>query len=191
MSIPSGESAAEYVDPATLVPWKRNPRKNDGAVKAVAESIKEFGFGSPIVARKATRQIIAGHTRWKAATVLGLEKVPVRFLDISERQAERLALADNRLGELAEWDEELLRAFALEEPIDLAGLGFTDEEVERFMADSLEDVDLDGPQWKAPEEDQRVRFEVVVDAGAEAERVREMLKTIREEAPSAVVRLVR
>lgn len=98
-------AAAEWVDPATLKPWPRNPRKNDGEpVAKVAESIRRFGFAAPIVARQATREIIAGHTRWKAAQQLKLVSVPVRFLDISEREAHLLALADNRLGELAEWD---------------------------------------------------------------------------------------
>lgn len=104
-------AAAEWVDPGTLKPWPKNPRKNDGEpVNRVAESIKRFGFATPIVARTATREIIAGHTRWKAARQLKLERVPVRFLDITEREAHLLALADNRLGELAEWDTPELHA---------------------------------------------------------------------------------
>lgn len=106
---PPIELAAVWVAPHTLKPWAKNPRKNDGEpVNKVAESIKRFGFAAPIVARKATSEIIAGHTRWKAATKLGLERVPVRFLDISEREAHLLALADNRLGELADWDDPQL-----------------------------------------------------------------------------------
>lgn len=112
------EVAAEWVNPASLKPWAKNPRKNDGEpVAKVADSIRRFGFAAPIVARKATREIIAGHTRWKAATVLKLERVPVRFLDISEREAHLLALADNRLGELAAWDtpelHEILASYDL------------------------------------------------------------------------------
>jgi site-specific DNA-methyltransferase (adenine-specific) len=104
-------AAAEMVDPATLRPWPKNPRKNDGEpVAKVAESIKRFGFAAPIVARLETREIIAGHTRWKAATQLGLTEVPVRFLDLDEHEAHLLALADNRLGELAEWDTPELHA---------------------------------------------------------------------------------
>jgi DNA modification methylase len=109
--IEQAEAAAEMVDPATLKPWPKNPRKNDGEpVEKVAESIKRFGFAAPIVARRETREIIAGHTRWKAATKLKLTEVPVRFLDIDEREAHLLALADNRLGELAEWDTPDLHA---------------------------------------------------------------------------------
>lgn len=99
------EAAAVWVSPSALKPWAKNPRKNDGEpVAKVADSIRRFGFAAPIVARRETHEIIAGHTRWKAAMQLKLERVPVRFLDITEREAHLLALADNRLGELAEWD---------------------------------------------------------------------------------------
>ena len=104
-------AAAEMVDPATLKAWPGNPRKNDGEpVEKVAASIQRFGFATPIVARRETREIIAGHTRWKAAQKLKLAEVPVRFLDLDENEAHLLALADNRLGELAEWDTPELHA---------------------------------------------------------------------------------
>ncbi len=100
--------AAEWVDPKSLRQWKRNPRKNDGAVDRVAASIQRFGFGSPLVARLANREVISGHTRQKAAIKLGLQRIPVRFVDLSEADAHALAIADNRLSEFAEWDDELL-----------------------------------------------------------------------------------
>lgn len=104
----AGEAAAVWVHPDKLQPWAANPRRNDHAVGPVAASIREFGFGAPIVARSANGEIIKGHTRWKAAQQLGLERVPVRYLDISEAKAHRLARADNKLGELSEWDDSLL-----------------------------------------------------------------------------------
>lgn len=64
------ESAAEWVDIDSLKPWKHNPRK-DQPVDDVAKSIEMFGFARPIVARRANREIIAGHTAWKAAKKLG------------------------------------------------------------------------------------------------------------------------
>src|SRR5690554_6590596 len=100
--------AAEWRDITALRPWSKNPRRNDEAVKRVADSIRRFGFGSPIVARRENGEIIAGHTRYKAAKLLGLKKVPVRFLDVDERDAHLLALADNKLGEIAEWDDVAL-----------------------------------------------------------------------------------
>lgn len=106
----STEAAAEWVPIGDLVRWARNPRKNDKAVDRVADSIRTFGFGAPLVARKANRQIIAGHTRIRAAEKVGLDRLPVRFLDITEEQAELLAIADNKLGEIAAWDDAVLGA---------------------------------------------------------------------------------
>lgn len=122
-------SDLSWVKPGDLKPWPKNPRKNDDAVTRVAESIRRFGFGAPIVARKENSEIIAGHTRWKAARMLKLDKVPVRFLDVNERDAHILALADNKLGEVAEWDKgelaEQLSNYSLGEA-DLAGWGAQD-----------------------------------------------------------------
>lgn len=109
---PENASAAEWVPIGSIHPWPGNPRKNADAVPELVKSIETFGFAAPIVARMANREIIAGHTRWKAAKKLGLDRVPVRFVDLDERQAHALALRDNKLGELAEWDDEALQ-FAL------------------------------------------------------------------------------
>ena len=65
----------EELSLSTIKPYAKNPRKNDGAVKGVAESIKQFGFQQPIVIDK-NNVIVVGHTRCKAAQQLGLEKVP-------------------------------------------------------------------------------------------------------------------
>ena len=89
-------------------PYERNPRLNDKAVDAVAASLSEFGFRQPIVIDE-DGVIIAGHTRWKAATKLGLAKVPVHVAtDLSPDQVRAYRLADNRTGELAEWDMSIL-----------------------------------------------------------------------------------
>lgn len=69
-----------------LIPYENNPRKNDNAVEAVANSIREFGFKVPIIVDK-DNVIVAGHTRLKAAEALGLETVPViRADDLTEEQ---------------------------------------------------------------------------------------------------------
>lgn len=130
--------AATYEDPKTLVPWPGNPRQNDAAVDEVAASIREFGFGAPIVARLANREIIVGHTRWRAAVEkLDLAEVPVRFLDVDETTAHKLALADNRTGEIALWDDAKLSA-ALRELADEGGAldlpGFDDAEIANLIA---------------------------------------------------------
>lgn len=95
---------------ASLVPYESNPRKNDHAVAAVAKSIAEFGFRVPIIVDEHN-VVVAGHTRLKAAVTLGMESVPVhRAVGLSPEQVRAFRIADNRLGELAEWDDELLKA---------------------------------------------------------------------------------
>lgn len=142
---PALPPAAEYVAVASLRPWAKNPRKNDPAVKAVADSIKRFGFGAPLIARRENGEIIAGHTRLKAAIKLGLTEVPVRYLDLSEAEAHALALADNKVGELAEWDDavlaEVLRDLTAAD-VSMDGLGFSSKELDALIGVAPEPLGL-------------------------------------------------
>jgi len=98
-----------------IKPYERNPRLNDNAVDAVAASLQEFGFKQPIVV-DSNGVIIVGHTRWKAARKLGLAKVPVHVAkDLTPEQVKAYRIADNKTGELAGWDFDIL-------PIELAEL---------------------------------------------------------------------
>ena len=123
-------------------PYERNPRINDQAVNAVAASIKEFGFRSPIVVDGAG-VIICGHTRWKAAQKLGLAKVPVHVAkDLSPEKVKAYRIADNQTATLAEWNYELL-------PIELKDLQAADYNLDLlgFGADELAKlIDPDGTQ---------------------------------------------
>jgi DNA modification methylase len=125
-----------------IIPYKRNPRRNEDAVEKVAASIKEFGFKVPIVVDKDS-VIIAGHTRLLAALRLGMKEVPVLVArDLSPAQVKAYRLADNRVHEEATWDEELL---ALELG-DLSKLGFN-LEATGFDADEINallDIDQGG-----------------------------------------------
>ncbi|MGQ9919538.1 MAG: ParB N-terminal domain-containing protein, partial [Bryobacteraceae bacterium] len=86
----------ELWEPARIRPYEKNPRQNDQAVDAVARSIREYGVKQPIVV-DADGVIIVGHTRWKAAQKLGLEKVPVHVAtDLSPEQARAYRIADNK-----------------------------------------------------------------------------------------------
>lgn len=110
---------------AEIHPYENNPRFNDDAVDAVAASIQEFGFKVPIVL-DSEGVIVAGHTRWKAALKLQLESVPcVVADDLSKEQIKAFRLADNKVGELADWNEEAL-AKELEGilEIDMSAFGF-------------------------------------------------------------------
>ena len=117
-------------------PYERNPRINDQAVDAVAASLSEFGFRQPIVVDEGG-VIIAGHTRWKAAKKLGLAEVPVHVAtDLTPEQARAYRIADNKSGELADWDLEILPielAELREGGFDMDLLAFDDEELARLL----------------------------------------------------------
>lgn len=103
-----------------IKPYKNNPRKNDDAVPAVAESIKEFGFRVPLLIDK-NDVIIAGHTRLKAATKLGMTVIPCIVADdLTPAQVKAYRLMDNKAQEKSRWDEALLQ----QEFEDLMLLGF-------------------------------------------------------------------
>ena len=97
-----------YKNVEELIPYVNNPRDNAGAVDAVTSSIKNFGFKVPLVVDKGS-EIVTGHTRLLAAKKLDMEKVPVIIADdLSEAEVKAFRLADNKVGELADWDWSLL-----------------------------------------------------------------------------------
>lgn len=103
-----------------ITPYDKNPRKNDEAVKYVAESIKQFGFKVPIVLDK-DGIIVAGHTRYKAAAKLKMDEVPtITADDLTDEQIKAFRLADNKVSEKAEWDFDILG----DELAELAELNF-------------------------------------------------------------------
>lgn len=108
-----------------LIPYENNPRINDNAVSAVANSITEFGFKVPIVIDK-DNVIINGHTRFKASKKLGIQKVPcIVAKDLDENQVKAFRIADNKVGELATWNDDLLKDEILSiADIDLSEFGF-------------------------------------------------------------------
>lgn len=118
-------------------PYENNPRVNDNAVEAVAKSLKEFGWRQPVVV-DTDGIIVVGHTRWKAAKHLGLEKIPVHTAeDLSPDQIKAFRIADNATGEIAEWDMNLLPlelAELQEMNFELGLLGFAEDELNRLLA---------------------------------------------------------
>lgn len=161
------EPAAVWVPRSALRPWADNPRKNDGAVAAVMASIKRFGFGAPILARKADGEVIAGHTRLKAAEALGLDTVPVRYVDLDPAEAHLLALADNKLNEKAEWDgikvAEILSGYGLDDA-EIAGWG--KEELDRLGG--AIDSELSDDQ----SDQANVGFVILIDCDSESDQLR-------------------
>jgi DNA modification methylase len=134
-------------------PYENNPRVNDGAVDAVAASIREFGFKVPIVV-DGEGVIITGHTRYKAAKKLGMEEVPVIVAtDLSPAQIRAFRIADNQTASLADWDFDLL-------PIELGELqaadfnlqllGFDQDELAKLLNPGVQDGLTDPDDVPAP-----------------------------------------
>ena len=133
-SKPSDALAIVWKSLDEIHPYEKNPRFNEEAVDPVAASIKEFGWKAPIVVSE-DGEIVAGHTRFKAAQKLCLSQVPcIVASDLSPAQVRAFRLADNKTGELATWDWELLSA-ELDElknvapDLDMADFGFADMDV--------------------------------------------------------------
>lgn len=126
-----------------LVEYENNPRNNDGAVQAVAESIKQFGFKVPVVV-DSNNVIVAGHTRLRAARLLGLETVPCIIADdLTPEQVKAYRLADNKTGELAEWDFAALEMELAEIDFDMSAFGFDEDIFEDFNDEIDEGEELE------------------------------------------------
>lgn len=159
----------DLYDPKDLTPYINNPRHNEAAIPAVMASLKEFGFRQPIVVDDQF-VIVVGHTRWQAALKLGLEAVPVHVAtDLTPQQIAAYRLADNKVGEIADWDEDALMAELaklMDSKIDMSSFGFSAEDMKALGADFkapedkrwLEDFDVlpkPKPKWiliSAPED---------------------------------------
>lgn len=139
-----------------VTPYPGNPRLNDDAIDAVAASLKEFGFRQPIVV-DGEGVIVCGHTRYKAAQKLGLEKVPVHVAkELSPEQVRAYRIADNQTASLATWNYDLL-------PIELAGLkeanydlgllGFDPDELAKLLDPTAKDGLTDPDQVPEPPDD--------------------------------------
>ncbi len=122
-----------------LIPYSKNPRTHsDAQIAQIAESIKAFGFNSPILV-DSNAGIIAGRGRYLAARMLQLKEVPVIVLDhLTETQKRAYIIADNQIAQNAGWDEELLRlelAALQEEDFNIDLIGFEDYELAQLLAD--------------------------------------------------------
>lgn len=134
----------EYRKIANLKPYDKNPRRNNATVAALAESIRDFGFKVPIVIDK-NGVIVAGHTRLKAAKKLKMIEVPcIVAEDLSEAQLKAFRLADNKIPESSEWDDELLSQELqelLDMDMDMTKYGFElDEEKEEEEEEEAPEV---------------------------------------------------
>ena len=125
------------IDIADLVPYDKNPRRNDMAVDDVAESMEQVGYITPIVIDE-NRQILAGETRCKALKKRHVKRDKVlQVFGLTEEQKKKYRLLDNKVGEIAEWDPELL-AGELEE-VDFGDFDFGFDELMAELTDTSEE----------------------------------------------------
>ena len=162
------------LDVDELIPYEKNPRKNDDAVQYVAESIKQFGFKVPIVIDR-NNVIVTGHTRLKAAKELGLKQVPCIVADdLTDEQIKAFRLADNKVSEKAEWDFELLDE-ELSEILDInmEDLGFainfdlqieTSKDLKAENIDEIDDADETDDADDVPEDLVYEKDEIINEA---------------------------
>ena len=119
-----------------IKPYGKNPRKNDGAVDAVAESIKQCGYCSPIVVDE-NYEVLAGHTRLKALKKLGRKECEVVVKEgLTEEQKQKYRILDNKTGEFAEWDLDVLQEQLKD--LDFEGFDFG------FAQYNVSDINIDG-----------------------------------------------
>ena len=156
-----------------IKPYEKNARKNDDAVKYVAESIKQFGFKVPIVIDK-DNVIVAGHTRYKASKTLGIDIVPCIVADdLTDEQIKAYRLADNKVSELAEWDFDLLGEELAEIlDIDMSDFGFDLSEEEEQPTAPTERKDLSDKVGET--------YEVIIECINEVEQEQVYNKLIGE-----------
>lgn len=121
----------KYVNPNDLNPYPSNARKHsDEQIDRVCASIKEFGFLNPVIIDSKKNIIVAGHCRTIAARQLGMDKIPtIDAAHLTEQQIKAYCIADNRLAELSEWDDKILRdelIHLVEDGFDLHIVGYED-----------------------------------------------------------------
>ena len=138
---------------SSLESYPSNPRRGD--IEAIAQSLKAHGQYRPIVVQYGTNYILAGNHTYKAARKLGWKKIKITYVDCDEQTARKMVLADNRLTDLASYNEPLLKNLLTSLP-DVGGTGFTESEIEsldRLIAgtDKQPIADRDKPLPSDPE----------------------------------------
>lgn len=124
------EQVTETVALDRLRPHPRNPRR--GNLEAIQHSITANGFYGAVVAQRSTGYVLAGNHRLLAARGIGLEQIPVMWVDVDDDRAVRILLADNRTNDLASYDEAGL-AELLQGLPDLDGTGYDSRAVDELL----------------------------------------------------------
>ena len=125
-----------------VIPYWQNPRNNEKTVERLCVSIKEYGFNVPLVVNK-DMILITGHARLKAAKKLGLKTVPCNVVDLTDEQAKKYRIADNKIQELTDWKEEELFKELREigDKMELLDMGFSLDDIDEIVGDLEESVE--------------------------------------------------
>ena len=126
----------ENVDPKSLVVHPDNPRQGD--IGAIVTSIENNGWFGTLVAQRSTRQVLAGNHRLQAAIALDMQDVPVYWVDVDDAEAKRILLADNRVSDLATWDDTILVSLleSLANDDALLGSGYDGDDLDALLYDA-------------------------------------------------------
>lgn len=145
-----------YVSIDDIRPYPQNPRNNERAIAALVNSIREFGFLVPVLLDD-DGELIAGHTRFEAAKILGMDEVPaIDASHLSEEAIKAFRIIDNKTAELSEWNTEMLGAeisLLMGVGIDFTDFGFSQEEVD-CLAEAVSDDCLSGEAVQAATDDE-------------------------------------
>lgn len=180
-----------YKKTSDLIPYEKNPRINDESINYVANSIKKFGFKVPIIIDK-NNVIICGHTRYKASQKVNIDEVPCIIADdLTEEQIKAFRLADNKVGEFSQWDEELLKEELNDIfNVDMSNFGFFIDDLELIDNMNIEDNPytsvINIPQYEITKECPKI--EELVDITKSKELIEEIEKSnISEEEKNFLI----
>ena len=133
-----------------IIPYDKNPRRNDRAAEIVEKSIKEFGFLVPIILDK-NNEVVAGHTRIKAAEKLGIKEIPCIYAtDLTKEQVKAFRIMDNKSHEYSRWDWKLLKEEFQELKdlnFDLELTGFSGPEIDWLLGLEEDEVKTRNPKY--------------------------------------------
>lgn len=144
----------EVVKVDDLVIHPTNPRIGD--VDAIADSIKENGWWGTVVVQESSSRVLAGNHRVMAAQKLGMETIPVYWVDVDDQQAARILLADNRTNDMATYDLDVLSVLLknLNDDDLLLGTGYDSNDFELLTMEGDQVIDLDGLEAEFPGDEQ-------------------------------------
>lgn len=180
----------EEVALATLVQHPQNP--NFGDVGAIVESIRVNGWFGTVVASKRTRRILAGNHRCRAAAMLGIDRVPVYFVDVDEEAEARILLADNRTTRLGYDDDAGLAALLeplAETPTGLAGTGYDGDDLDDLLDRLAQDALPLEERLQNDSVPLRRTVQILSPDDAAHDRVRQEVAAMQKKIPGLVVEI--